>query len=199
MKPFSGSLERLISALNKLPGIGPKSAQRLAFYILKSDAGEAKELASAIIDAREKLRYCSSCGNITEEDSCKLCRDLSRDRTTVCVVEQVQDIFVIENTGEYRGLYHVLMGALSPLDGVGPDDLRIKELLERVKAGGIKEIIVATDPNAEGEATAMYLSKLLKPLKVKVTRLAHGIPMGGELEYADEVTLARALQGRTEI
>ena len=199
MTIFSKSLERLISALNKLPGIGPKSAQRLAFHILKTPVEEAKELSSAIINAKEKLRYCSVCGGITELDPCRICQDLHRDKTLICVVEQPQDIFVIEKTGEYKGTYHVLMGALSPLDGIGPDDLRIKQLLKRIKENEIKEIVVATNPNAEGEATAMYLNKLIKPFGVKVTRIARGLPVGGDLEYADGITITRALQGRQEL
>ncbi len=196
---YSRALEKLISALNKLPGIGPKSAQRLAFHILKSSGEEAGELSDSIVKAKQQLRNCSICGNITEKDPCEYCRSDNRDRELICVVEEPQDIFVIEKTRGFRGVYHVLMGALSPLDGIGPDDLKIKGLLERIKKGSIKEIIVATNPNVEGEATALYLAKIIHPLGVKVTRLAHGIPMGGDLEYADEVTLAMALEGRTEI
>jgi recombination protein RecR len=195
----SKSLERLISALHRLPGIGPKSAQRLAFHILKSPRAEANELAQAILGAKEKMKSCSVCGNITDSDPCSLCDDSTRDGGTICVVEQPQDIFVFEKMGEYKGTYHVLMGALSPLDGVGPDDLKIKELVTRIKQGKIREVIIATNPNAEGEATSAYLSKLIKPLGVKVTRLAQGMPMGGDLEYADEVTLAKALEGRREL
>ena len=199
MAIHSKSLERLISALHRLPGIGPKSAQRLAFYILKSPGGEANELAQAILAAKEKIKSCSVCGNITESDPCFICEDSTRDRSTVCVIEQPQDIFVFEKMGEYKGTYHVLMGALSPLDGIGPDDLKIKELVTRIEKGNIREVIIATNPNVEGEATAAYLLKLIKPLGVKVTRLAQGIPMGGDLEYADEVTLAKALEGRREV
>jgi len=199
MPIYSKSLERLISALHSLPGIGPKSAQRLAFYILKSPRGEANELAQAILAAKEKMKSCSVCGNITESDPCFICEDSTRDRSTICVVEQPQDIFVFEKMGEYKGTYHVLMGALSPLDGIGPDDLKIKELVTRTEKGNIREVIIATNPNVEGEATAAYLSKLIKPHAVKVTRLAQGMPMGGDLEYADEVTLAKALEGRREV
>jgi len=199
MAIYSKSLERLISALHRLPGIGPKTAQRLAFYIMKSPRAEATELAQAILSAKEKMRGCSICGHISEKDPCSICEDSTRDRSTICVVEQPQDIFVFEKMGEYKGTYHVLMGALSPLDGIGPDDLKIRELVTRIEKGGIKEIILATNPNVEGEATATYLSKLIKPLGVKVTRLAQGMPMGGDLEYADEVTLSKALEGRREL
>jgi recombination protein RecR len=199
MVSYSKSLEKLISVLNKLPGIGPKTAQRLAFYLLKSPIEEVKELAASILHAKEQLKNCSVCGNITESDPCVFCQSPERDKSLICVVEQPQDIFVIEKTREFNGVYHVLMGALSPLDGIGPDDLKIIQLLDRIKGDKIKEIIVATNPNVEGETTAMYLAKLLHPLNIKITRLAHGIPMGGDLEYADEVTLAKALEGRTEM
>jgi len=199
MPIYSKSLQRLISALHRLPGIGPKSAQRLAFHIMKSSREEANELAQAILAAKENMKSCSVCGNITDSDPCSICDDSTRDRSTICVVEQPQDIFVFEKMGEYKGTYHVLMGALSPLDGVGPDDLRIKELVARIQKGGMKELIIATNPNAEGEATAAYLSQLIKPIGVKLTRLAQGMPMGGDLEYADEVTLAKALEGRREL
>jgi len=199
MPIYSKSLQRLISALHRLPGIGPKSAQRLAFHIMKSSREEANELAQAILAAKENMKSCSVCGNITDSDPCSICDDSTRDRSTICVVEQPQDIFVFEKMGEYKGTYHVLMGALSPLDGVGPDDLKIKELVTRIEKGKIGELIIATNPNVEGEATAAYLSKLIKPLGVKVTRLAQGMPMGGDLEYADEVTLAKALEGRREL
>ena len=199
MPIHSKSLQRLISALNRLPGIGPKSAQRLAFYILKSSRVEANELAQAILGAKENMKSCSVCGNITDNDPCSICDDSTRDGSTICVVEQPQDIFVFEKMGEYKGTYHVLMGALSPLDGVGPDDLKIKELVTRIEKGKTREVIIATNPNVEGEATSIYLSKIIKPLGVKVTRLAQGMPMGGDLEYADEVTLAKALEGRREL
>ncbi len=199
MPIHSKSLQRLISALHRLPGIGPKSAQRLAFHILKSSRAEANELAQAILAAKEKMKSCFVCGNITDSDPCLICDDSTRDGSTICVVEQPQDIFVFEKMGEYKGTYHVLMGALSPLDGVGPDDLKIKELVTRIEQGNIREVIIATNPNVEGEATAAYLSKLIKPLGVKVTQLAQGMPMGSDLEYADEVTLAKALEGRREV
>lgn len=199
MPIHSKSLQRLISALNRLPGIGPKTAQRLAFHILKSSRVEANELAQAILGAKENMKSCSVCGNITDNDPCSICDDSTRDGSTICVVEQPQDIFVFEKMGEYKGTYHVLMGALSPLDGVGPDDLKIKELVRRIEQGKSREVIIATNPNAEGETTATYLSQLIKPLGVKVTRLAQGMPMGGDLEYADEVTLAKALEGRREL
>jgi len=199
MPIHSKSLERLISALHRLPGIGPKSAQRLAFHILKSSRAEANELAQAILGAKENMKSCSVCGNITDNDPCSICDDSTRDGSTICVVEQPQDIFVFEKMGEYKGKYHVLMGALSPLDGIGPDDLKIRELVRRIEQGKIREVIIATNPNAEGEATSTYLSKIIKPLGVKVTRLAQGMPMGGDLEYADEVTLAKALEGRREV
>lgn len=196
----SESLELLIEELQKLPGIGPKSASRIAFHILKVPKEEAISLANAIIRMRERVRNCSICCNFTEEDPCHICRDSTRDRSTICVVEQPYDIIPFERTGEYKGLYHVLHGAISPLDGIGPDDIRIKELKDRVRGGDVKEVIIATDPNVEGEATAIYLAeKVLKPLGIKVTRLAYGMPVGGDLEYADEVTLVRALQGRREV
>ncbi|MDA7857953.1 recombination mediator RecR [bacterium] len=199
MQVYFKSLERLIQALHRLPGIGPKNAERLAIHILKTSKGEAEELANAILQARAKIKYCSICFNITESDICSICQDSSRNSGMICVVEQPQDVIVIEKTGKYKGKYHVLMGTLSPLDGVGPDDLKIKELMTRVQNNGISEVIVATNPNAEGEATAAYLSKLIKPLNIKITRLAHGIPMGGDLQYADEVTLTKALEGRREL
>ena len=199
MPIYSKSLQRLISALHRLPGIGPKSAQRLAFHILKSSRTEANELAQAILAAKEKMKSCSVCGNITDSDPCLICDDSTRDGSTICVVEQPQDIFIFEKMGEYKGTYHVLMGALSPLDGVGPDDLKIKELVTRIEQDKIKEVIIATNPNVEGEATAAYLSKLIRPLGVKMTQLAQGMPMGSDLEYADEVTLAKALEGRREV
>lgn len=199
MPIYSKSLQRLISALHRLPGIGPKSAQRLAFHILKSSRAEANELAQAILAAKENMKSCSVCGNITDSDPCLICDDSTRDGSTICVVEQPQDIFIFEKMGEYKGTYHVLMGALSPLDGVGPDDLKIKELVTRIEQDKIKEVIIATNPNVEGEATAAYLSKLIRPLGVRMTQLAQGMPMGSDLEYADEVTLAKALEGRREV
>jgi recombination protein RecR len=194
----SQSISRLIDELAKMPGIGPKSAQRLSFYILKVSEEEALSLADAIKAVKEKVRHCSTCFNLTEDDPCAICGDDNRDPTTICVVEEANDVLALEKIGEYRGLYHVLGGALSPLDGIGPDDLHIKELMNRLRQG-VKEIILATNPNVEGEATALYLMKLIKPLKIKVTRVARGLPVGGDLEYADQATLTRALEDRIEL
>lgn len=182
-----------------MPGIGAKSATRLAYYILTLDPAQAQSLAQAIIDAKEKIRYCSVCFGLTDCDPCSICQAENRDRSTVCVVEEPQDVAAMERTREFRGLYHVLHGALSPLDGVGPEQLRVKELLLRLQSGQIREVIMATNPDVEGEATAMYLAKLLKPLGVKVTRIGHGLPVGGDLEYADEVTLSKAMENRREM
>ena len=193
----SESVERLIEELAKMPGIGRKTAQRITFYILKENKEEAQSLAQAILDVKEKVKYCSICFNITEADPCWICLDEKRDKTSIGVVEEANDVLALERTGEYKGLYHVLGGALSPLDGIGPDNLRIKELLTRLK-DNVKEVILATNPNVEGEATAIYLSKLIKPLGVKVTRIARGLPVGGDLEFADQVTLTKAIEGRTE-
>jgi recombination protein RecR len=191
----SMSVEKAIAELSKLPGIGRKSAQRLVFYLLKRSTQEVQELANAFVDLKDKVNYCTICFNITESDPCHICTSEKRDRHTICVVEEANDVLALERTGEYRGLYHVLGGALSPLEGISPDDLRIKELMSRLN-GTIKEVIVATNPNTEGEATALYLEKLLKPQGVNLTRIARGLPMGGDLEYADEITLTRALAGR---
>ena len=191
----SVSLERAIGEFSKLPGIGRKSAQRLVFFLLKNSKYEVQQLAEALIALKEKVKFCSTCFNITEADPCHICLDERRDRALLCVVEEANDVLALEKTGEYKGLYHVLGGALSPLEGVGPDDLHIKEMLTRFHAG-IGEVIIATNPNTEGEATALYLEKLIKPLIVKVTRIARGIPVGGDIEYADEITLTRALEGR---
>jgi len=193
----SESVDRLIEEFSKLPGIGRKTAMRLAFYILKEDKSEADRLAQALLDVKERVKYCSICFNITETDPCFVCQDEKRDKSIICVVEEANDVLALEKTGEYKGLYHVLGGALSPLDGIGPDNLRAKELLLRLK-DGVSEVILATNPNVEGEATAIYLSKLIKPLGIKVTRIARGLPVGGDLEYADQVTLMRALEGRRE-
>lgn len=193
----SESIDRLIEEFSKLPGIGRKTAMRLAFYILKEDKTEAERLAQALVDVKERVKYCSICFNITESDPCFVCQDEKRDKSIICVVEEANDVLALEKTGEYKGLYHVLGGALSPLDGIGPDNLRAKELLLRLKEG-VNEVILATNPNVEGEATAIYLSKLIKPLGIKVTRIARGLPVGGDLEYADQVTLMRALEGRRE-
>jgi recombination protein RecR len=192
-------LARLVEQLQKLPGIGAKGAQRLAFHILKNPRDDAERLCDAIRDVKERVTYCSTCHNITEADPCAYCTSASRDQRVICVVEEPQNVSVIEKTREFRGLYHVLMGALSPLHGVGPDDLKIKSLLARVANGGVEEIILATNPTVEGEATALYLARLLKPLGVRVTRIAMGIPVGSDLEYADEVTMTRAMEGRREV
>jgi recombination protein RecR len=194
----SESVERLVSHLSQLPGIGRKTAQRLALYILRLPREDAASLAEAITDVKEKVRYCSVCCNITEADPCIICASPKRDRSMICVVEEPSDVLALEKTNEYRGLYHVLGGSLSPLDGVGPEDLKIRELLGRV-SDGVHEVILAMNPNVEGEATTLYLTKLLKPLGVKVTRIARGLPIGGDLEFADEATLARALEDRTTL
>lgn len=191
----SEAVERAVHELSKLPGIGRKSAQRHVFYLLKMPAAEVEALANALIDLTLKVKHCSLCYNITEHDPCPLCADSKRDRRLICVVEEPNDVMALEKTGEYKGLYHVLGGALSPLDGIGPDDLKIKPLLERM-AAGVEELIIATNPNTEGEATALYLAKLIKPLGIKVSRIARGIPVGADIEYADEITLSRALEGR---
>lgn len=192
-------LDELIQELSKLPGIGRKSAQRIAFYLLKIPKEEVIRLASTIESAKSKLRFCSTCFNLTEVDPCAVCADTERDRATVCVVEEPSDVLALDRIKEYKGLYHVLQGAISPLDGIGPEKLKVRELVDRLKPGDIKEVILATNPDAEGEATAIYLAKLLSPLGVKVTRIARGLPVGSDLDYADEVTLSRALEGRKEI
>jgi len=198
MLKTSESISKLIDELAKMPGIGPKTAQRLAFYILKIPGEEALALSEAIKAVKEKVRRCSICFHITEEDPCAICRDEDRDPTVICVVEEANDVLALEKTGDFKGRYHVLGGALSPLDGIGPDDLHIRELLERIKEG-IEEVILATNPNVEGEATALYLMKLIKPSKIRISRVARGLPMGGDLEYADQATLVRALQDRIEL
>ena len=192
-------LAKLVEQLQKLPGIGAKGAQRLAFHILKNPRDEAERLCDAIREVKERVTYCSTCNNITDQDPCVFCTNASRDQRVICVVEEPQNVSVVEKTREFRGMYHVLMGVLSPLHGVGPDDLKIKGLLSRVAAGGVEEIILATNPTVEGEATALYLARLLKPLGVRVTRIAMGIPVGSDLEYADEVTMTRAMEGRREV
>ncbi|MFC1924188.1 recombination mediator RecR [Chloroflexota bacterium] len=197
--PTAQPVARLIEELHKLPGIGPKSAQRLAYFLLRSSDEEARALAEAIVAVKEKIIFCSQCQNISEIDPCAICQDEGRNRTTICIVEEPLDILALERTREYKGLYHVLHGVISPMDGVGPDSLRIRELLARLQDGTTQEIILATNPNLEGEATSMYLHRLIAPLGVKVTRLARGLPFGSDLEYADEVTLTRALEGRQEI
>src|SRR5438477_5965587 len=190
---------RLIEALERLPGIGPKTAQRLTFFLLKRPVEEVRELSEALIAVKERIVYCGSCFNVTDENPCRICADPARDARVLCVVEEPNDLLAMERTGEYRGRYHVLLGALSPLDGIGPEDLKVRELLTRLDAGGTTEVILATNPNVEGEATAIYLAKLLRPLGVRVTRIARGLPVGGDLEYADQVTLTKALEGRREI
>lgn len=194
--PTSEPLSRLIEELNKLPGIGPKSAQRLAYHLLRASKEEVQALAQAILDVKEKVIFCSQCQNISDTDPCQFCRSAERDKKIICVVEKPLDILALERSGAYKGVYHVLHGLISPLDGVGPEDLKIKELMERLRSGEVSEVIIATNPTVEGEATAMFLHRLISPLGIKVTRLARGLPFGGDLEYADELTLARALEGR---
>ncbi|MBU2590831.1 MAG: recombination mediator RecR [Nitrospinota bacterium] len=193
------SVNNLVKEFKRLPGIGQKTAERLAFFVLKSDKSMALALAEAMISVKESVRLCSVCNSITEDDHCEICRDSGRDRDIICVVEESKDIYAIERSREFKGLYHVLMGVLAPLDGIGPSNLKIKELELRISGGGIKEVIIATNPDTEGEATSIYLSKVLKPLGVKVSRIARGLPVGSDLEYADEVTIMRSLQGRKEI
>ncbi len=196
---YATPITELIDELSKLPGIGPKSAQRLAFHILKTNRVEAERLAEAIVHLKDKVKFCPVCYNVTDEPVCEYCRDSRRDDSVICVVEEPKDIVAMERTGEFQGRYHVLGAAISPIDGIGPEDLRIKELLKRLEDGKVVEIIVATNPNIEGEATAMYLTKLIRPLGLRITRLASGLPVGGDLEYADEVTLGSALRGRHEM
>lgn len=193
------SVTRLIEEFHRLPGIGPKTAQRLTFYLLRTSKTQVEQLSDAIRDLREKITTCALCQNIAEDNPCTICRDESRDQTMICVIEEPLDLVAIERTREYKGLYHVLHGAISPVEGIGPEDLRIKELLERLRDGRVKEVLLATNPNLEGEATAMYIERLIKPLGIRMTRLARGLPVGGDLEYADEVTLTRALEGRREV
>ena len=196
---YQGSLQDLIDALGKLPGIGPKSAQRLAFYFLQTDPMSVDNLARLLVEVKQKVKSCKTCGAVSETEICNLCNDTRRDQTSICVVEEAKDISAIEKTREFKGRYHVLGGVISPIDGIGPDQLKIKDLVKRVDGEKIQEIIIATNPNLEGEATAAYLVKVLEPTQVLVTRLASGLPVGGELEYADEVTLGRALKGRRPI
>ena len=198
MSSFPEPLQRLIEELQRLPGIGPKSAQRLAFHILKCPRDHAEQLADAVREVRERLKYCSICNNITDVDPCSLCSSESRDQQLICVVEEPQNVAAIDRMREFKGVFHVLMGAISPLQGIGPDDLKIKGLLERVRRGA-SEVILATNPTVEGEATAIYLARLLKPLGVKVTRIAMGVPVGSDLEYADVVTMHKAIEGRREV
>ena len=199
MSYYSPSIEKLIEAFEKLPSIGNKTAARLAFYMLDRSEEEINEFVSAIVNAKKNLKYCSKCYNISDTDPCNICQNPKRDESVICVVEDVKDVIAMERTHEFKGVYHVLHGSISPMNGIGPDDIKIKELLSRLMDGKVKEIILATNPRVEGEATAMYISKLVKPLGIKATRIAHGIPVGGDLEYADEVTLSKALEGRREI
>jgi recombination protein RecR len=196
---YEGPIQDLIDELNRLPGIGPKSAQRLAYYIVKSQSQDARRLADAITRAKERVRFCRECFGVAEGELCRLCADPSRDPSVVCVVEEPKDVSAVEKAGVVKGRYHVLGGAISPMQGIGPDDLRVQELLDRVSRNGVGEVILATNPNLEGNATAMYVAGLLKPLGVRVTRLASGLPVGGDLEYADEVTLGQALEGRRDM
>ena len=199
MAIYAGPVQDLIDELGKLPGVGPKSAQRIAFHLLKVPKLDAARLAQAITDAKDKVAWCSRCFNVSEGDLCGICTDDRRDRATVCVVEEPKDLVAVEKTQEYRGRYHVLQGAINPIEGIGPDQLRVQELLARIEPEGVTEIILCTNPNIEGEATAMYLGRLLKPLGLTVTRIASGLPVGGDLEYADELTLGRALEGRRSV
>jgi recombination protein RecR len=199
MRDYAGPVEALIEEFRKLPGIGSKSAQRLAFHLIRTSKEEAEKLAHAILKLKESIRYCSVCNNITDLDPCRYCSDASRDRGVICVVEEPHNLLAIEKTREYHGMYHVLLGVISPLQGVGPEQLQIPGLIERVKSGEVKEVIIATNPNIEGEATALYLSRLIKPFNIKVTRIATGVPVGGDLDYADQITVSRALEGRRDI
>ena len=196
---YEGVVQDLIDELGRLPGVGPKSAQRIAFHILQTDPVDVRRLAEVLLEVKEKVTFCSVCGNVAEDEMCRICRDQRRDPSVICVVEESKDVVAIERTREFRGRYHVLGGAISPIEGVGPDDLRIRELMTRLADGVVSEVILATDPNLEGEATATYLTRLLRPMGLRVTRLASGLPVGGDLEYADEVTLGRAFEGRRAV
>jgi recombination protein RecR len=196
---YEGVVQDLIDELGRLPGVGPKSAQRIAFHILAADPTDVRRLAQILLEVKERVRFCATCGNVAEDTECRICRDPRRDPTVLCVVEESKDVQAVERTREYRGRYHVLGGAISPIEGIGPDDLRVKELMTRLADGTITELIIATDPNLEGEATATYLARLIKPMGLNVTRLASGLPVGGDLEYADEVTLGRAFEGRRRL
>jgi len=196
---YEGAVQDLIDELGRLPGVGPKSAQRIAFHLLAADADDVARLAKVLQTVKDKVRFCTVCGNVSEQDECRVCRDPRRDLTVICVVEESKDVVAIEKTREFRGRYHVLGGAISPIDGVGPDDLRLRELMVRLADGSVTEVILATDPNLEGEATATYLARLIAPMGLRVTRLASGLPVGGDLEYADEVTLGRAFEGRRQV
>ncbi len=193
---YEGAVQDLIDELGRLPGVGPKSAQRIAFHLLQADPDDVKRLVEALTEVKQRVRFCQTCGNVAEAEQCRICADARRDRTSICVVEEPKDVVAIERTREFKGRYHVLGGAISPIDGIGPEDLRMTELMSRLASGEVTEIIIATDPNLEGEATASYLARLLRPMGLRVTRLASGLPVGGDLEYADEVTLGRAFEGR---
>ena len=199
MRQYPKPLAKLINELSKLPGIGSKSAQRLAFHILSLEDREAEQLAEAILSAKREMKYCSVCGNLTDEDPCAICSDPSRREDVICVVESPRDVMAMERIKEFNGLYHVLHGVISPMEGIGPEDINLKALIQRLQANDVKELIIATNPNIEGEATAMYIAKLIKPAGIKVTRIAHGIPVGGDLEYVDRMTLTRSLLGRTSV
>lgn len=199
MKYYAKPLGKLINELSRLPGIGGKTAQRLAFHILSMDEKEAKALADSIIDAKTNMKYCSVCGNLTDTDPCAICSDPTRDKSVICVVETPKDVVAMERIKEFTGMYHVLHGAISPMEGIGPEDINLKQLIVRLQQEDVQEIILATNPNIEGEATAMYIARLIKPSGIKVSRIAHGIPVGGDLEYADEVTLLKAVEGRREL
>jgi recombination protein RecR len=199
MSYYAEPITRLLEELERLPGVGPKSAQRLAFHILKGDDASAQRLADALVEVKRQIHFCSRCFNFASEDLCEYCADTGRDRAMLCVVEEPRDVVAVERTGEFRGVYHVLQGAISPIDGIGPDQLRARELIDRLADGTVTEVILATNPNVEGETTALYLSRLIKPLGIKVTRIASGLPVGGDLEFADEVTLGRALEARRDM
>ena len=199
MSVYTPAVQNLIDELGKLPGVGPKSAQRIAFHLVKLSEQDALRLAHAISEAKEKVRFCETCFNMSDDQFCEICVDQRRDHSLICVVEEPRDIIAVEKTHEYRGYYHVLQGAINPIDGIGPDQLRIRELLQRLQEGDVEEVILCTNPNIEGEATAMYLAKLIEPLGIPVTRIASGLPVGGDLEYADELTLGRAIEGRREM
>jgi recombination protein RecR len=196
---YEGVVQDLIDELGRLPGVGPKSAQRIAFHLLQADPVDVRRLAQVLVEVKDRVKFCSVCGNVSEEETCRICRDPRRDLAVICVVEESKDVVAVERTREFRGRYHVLGGAISPIDGIGPDDLRIRELMTRLADGVVTEVILATDPNLEGEATATYLTRLLRPMGLRVTRLASGLPVGGDLEYADEVTLGRAFEGRRSV
>jgi recombination protein RecR len=196
---YEGVVQDLIDELGRLPGVGPKSAQRIAFHLLQADPADVRRLAHVLLEVKEKVRFCVVCGNVAEDTECRICRDPRRDLSVICVVEESKDVVAIERTREFRGRYHVLGGAISPIEGIGPDDLRVRELMVRLADGVVTELIIATDPNLEGEATATYLARLIKPMGLNVTRLASGLPVGGDLEYADEVTLGRAFEGRRRL